>query len=880
MAKRKKQEQSSGPIKLIPIPGGRYEQFLHRKRQKEIRQIPKDSYDYLTTLVDINGSVNIEDMSEVGVGDYTLSKGLIHAMNMNVGRQIPWIEDGLKSVERRALYAMWVGGYYGNKSIKVASVVGAMIEKYYPHGDRAPADTIYRLGRSKTMMLPYVRPKGNYGNMQDLEPAASRYAEASLSDYARDCFFGDIGPRRPLYDERDTYEYTSKEPIYLISRYPNILMQWNLGIGKGAASWLGAFNSIELMKATLDLMKDPNAVIDIYPDAPVPVNIVNKDELAGCFDRAKFKVMMRAPYHTIVDQRRSGNKIEDKLAIVFTALPLGVVGNQIADEITRIKKDEAKKASKRLPEVLNVEIAVDDVSPGGIEIIVEYERGYDPHVLAEKLYKSTSLGKTIGVNYNLIIDNMPVVKTPREILLIWINQRYDQKRRYFHQLVIQSAIDRATYDALVMVLSTSDATDKAIALIRKSKDKTAAIEALQKAFSMTNFQARQVIKIPLGNLSKMSITEVIQKRDEAIKSYKHYRKMLSDDGSIQKAVYDEVVAGMKKYGKPRVANLMNLESEGVGSDTDTKYLIYNSEYYFCVDKPEDLPGIIDSLNNTYQMVQVQNSDNVLVFTRAGKLKILNGYAFNLTDTGIAVSTLGIKDIASIVNGNPTREYMDLVMVTEQGYGKRISFAEATKSVKSSVINLSTGDSLAAVIPVKTNNHPDSIIGMIQGDKMYYLRLDSFPVYKRASAGNRLIKGVKDLQITGAVYFDATDGSNYMLIYGESGYIKLLDMAFLSFAKRGNNSVSLQGKKIIGAALIHGKPKALSNHDPEADTRSEFDDSVMLYWGKGKLEINLQIGKTVLFKAATGETQKFKMSTSIGSPVKVLKVSKNEWYHIQ
>ena len=412
MAKKEK-----GFLTLRPIPGGPFDQFA-RERAGQAEKLPKDSNTYLYNLVDIYGSEEIANMSEVGIGDYVYNKGIVHAMNMNVGRNIPWIEDGLKSVERRVLFIMFKDGLWGKKKSKVATIVGDMISYVYPHGDAAPAETIYRLGRSRSMMIPYIQELSNFGNMQDLKPAASRYADASLSAYAYDCFFSEIGPRRPLYDERDNYAYSGKEPIFLTSRFPNILMQWNLGIGKGAMSWLGAFNSSDLFKATLTLMDDPTAKIDIYPDTPVPLEITNKSELRGCFDREQFKVKMRAPYHVEVDQRPNGSKVEDKHTIVFTALPLGVNGNQIRDEVTALKKAEEKKANKKFGEVVNIEVAVDDEAPGGIRVIVEYVRGYDPHVLAEKLFKATSLGKTVGVKYNLIFNNQPEVHTPREILQI------------------------------------------------------------------------------------------------------------------------------------------------------------------------------------------------------------------------------------------------------------------------------------------------------------------------------------------------------------------------------------------------------------------------------------------------------------------------------
>ena len=174
---KKKREGSGEFVELVPIAGGPYDRW---RRERDATRIPKDSDDYLSRLVDIYGSDNIMNMSVVPIGDYCYNNGLLFAMNMNVGRSIPWIEDGLKSVERRAIYVAYKKGLYGSKSTKVASLVGAMIEMVYPHGDQSAADTIYRLGRSKTMMIPYIQEKGNYGNMSDMKPAAARYAEAEI----------------------------------------------------------------------------------------------------------------------------------------------------------------------------------------------------------------------------------------------------------------------------------------------------------------------------------------------------------------------------------------------------------------------------------------------------------------------------------------------------------------------------------------------------------------------------------------------------------------------------------------------------------------------------------------------------------------------------
>lgn len=868
MASDKKYRDEEGFLRLKPKPRGPYAQWLEERRNS-LFKIPKDSDVFLYNMVDIYGSDNIMNGSVIEIGDYSFNKGIIHAANMNVGRSIPWCEDGLKSVERRVLYVMHKRGYYGRKTAKVASVVGAMIEMVYPHGDAAPASTIFRLGRHRSMMLPYVQELSNYGNMQDLEPAAARYADCALTNYAMDCFFSEIGPRKPLYDEKDSYNFHDKEPIYLTSRYPNILMQWNLGIGKGAMSWLGAFNSTDLFKATLTLMDNPEAKIDIYPDAPVPIEIINKGELKGCFDQDSFKVKMRAPYYVETDQRRNGARIENKYTIVFTALPLGVTGDQVAKEIADIKLEDAKKGAKRLPEILNVEVVADDVSDGGIRIIVEYEHGYDPNALAEKLFKSTSLAKTIGVKYNLIFENKPDVRSPREILLMWINQRYDQKRRYYTQMVLKAARDKAMYEALGILAGSKENQDKAINIIRSSNGPDESIPKLRKAFDLTEFQARCILNYRLSGLQKLDIKDTLEKRKAAIEDYKYYRKLLVSEGAIKEAVREELLDGLKKYGRQRMAKLKNLKSVDAADPNRYKYLFYNENMYFCTD---DLSEFMltngAKLDYSYKLLRLRNSDPVIVFDKSGAMRSLTGYAFSNSDHGISMASLGVLGTVGIMLADPGKDYDSVVLVTTKGYGKIMDLAEVTRVNKGRAITLADEDTLAAVVPVKSDYHPDSMIGMVSGDRMFYLRIVDFPRYKRASAGNRMVKATKEpVAITRAFAIDATDDADYLLIYGESGYVKVVDTQYLAFSKRGNNILSMGGKNVYGAVVAH-----------VAETKLE-----LLAQSKDKIvsrKAVVTVGKTLEFKLDNSGVQKLRLGTTVAAPVKLLKLGKNDWYQLQ
>jgi hypothetical protein len=79
--------------------------------------------------------VNIEEQMKTAYIDYSMS--------VIVGRALPDVRDGFKPVHRRVLYAMSELGNTSNKAYKKsARIVGEVIGKYHPHGDKSIYDTL------------------------------------------------------------------------------------------------------------------------------------------------------------------------------------------------------------------------------------------------------------------------------------------------------------------------------------------------------------------------------------------------------------------------------------------------------------------------------------------------------------------------------------------------------------------------------------------------------------------------------------------------------------------------------------------------------------------------------------------------------------------
>ena len=286
--------------------------------------------------------------------------------------------------------------------------------------------------------------------------------------------------------------------------------------------------------------------------------------------------------------------------------------------------------------------------------------------------------------------------------------------------------------------------------------------------------------------------------------------------------------------------------------------------YFCTDDLKDYTfanGM--GLDYTYRMLKIRNSDPVIVFDKNGSVRALTGYAFSPNDYGISMATIGVLGTTCIM---PLENDKDsVIMVTSQGYGKIMDMSEVTRA-KGRAMTLNEGDTLTTVIPINHDYNPDSLVCLTSGDKMFYLRVVDFPRYKRASAGNRMVKSAKyDINITGGTFIDGD--SQYLMIYGESGYGKIMDVQYLGFAKRGNNVVGLNGKRVDGAIGVASSDKNLTKIEVYAMNK----DRVAHRDGE------IQVDKAVMLSMDNGTSTKFKVGTSMAQPTKLLRLNKNDWY---
>src|SRR5262245_66325302 len=112
----------------------------------------------------------------------TAERYLSYALSVITSRALPDVRDGLKPVQRRILYTMYVDMNLvpGGRFRKCAAVVGEVMGKYHPHGDVAIYDALVRMAQDFSLRVPLIEGHGNFGSLDGDPPAAFRYTECRL----------------------------------------------------------------------------------------------------------------------------------------------------------------------------------------------------------------------------------------------------------------------------------------------------------------------------------------------------------------------------------------------------------------------------------------------------------------------------------------------------------------------------------------------------------------------------------------------------------------------------------------------------------------------------------------------------------------------------
>ena len=201
-----------------------------------------------------------DKIKEVMLKEEMESSYIDYAMSVVIGRAIPDVRDGLKVVHRRIIYAMTDNGYFFNRPhVKSARTVGEVLGKYHPHGDMAVYNSLVRMGQDFSLRYPLIDPQGNFGSIDGDPPAAMRYTESRLSQIANE-IIEDLDSE--TVDFEPNFDESLKEPTFMPSKLPNMLINGTKGIAVGMATSMPPHNLSEICDGISATIDDPDISLE------------------------------------------------------------------------------------------------------------------------------------------------------------------------------------------------------------------------------------------------------------------------------------------------------------------------------------------------------------------------------------------------------------------------------------------------------------------------------------------------------------------------------------------------------------------------------------------------------------------------------------------
>lgn len=784
--------------------------------------------------------LNIEDVDILSSTEESMK---IYGANVNILRNVPLLVDGLKPVERRALFTMFdsIKCNYNKPFNKVANIVGRTMSEYHPHGDTAIYDTVVRMAQPWSNIQPTVEGQGNFGSPSGEVAGASRYIEARLSKFAYKCFFEDFD--LDAIDTTMNYLGTHEEPIYLPSRYPNILINNVFGIGYGLATSIPSFNLEEVFRLTIKMLRgeEINPLTDyLIPEPASNATVIDEGQFQDICSTGNGKFKTRAT--TKLDKVNN--------VITITSLPPMVKMSKVMEDINN------EIDANRLHGLIDIrDQSMDDF----IELELHFKKEIDLDLMVEKLMKVTDLEKTVSVKFVLIDDFKPRAFNLYTVISMWIDFRIEIKTRLINRKLVKLYERVHILDILLFILNKDNA-EKTLALVKKANSKKEIIDGLIKLYNIDSLKAKTVAEMRLYGFSKEARKSYEEEHKACNKEIDSLLKILKGN-NIKEEIIAELEEGIELFGHPRKSKIIKAKTNEV-IVKDTEHLIVVTDNGYIKKLPRDVKniGYIDQGDFPRFIMFYNNTSEMLIFDSMGKINripisdipnsILSKPGSKLSDF-VTIS----GRITSIIP-KPTNKALQILkdkrdeecyftLITRQGIIKKSKASIFTSVQKgSTVINVNDNDSLK---DVQLLTGDKNILVYTKKGRCGMFPSSEIPVTGRMSKGVISISLEQDDEIIG---FDiVNDQDKYLIICTEKGIIKKISLSSLPLTGRNKDSlilIKLQDNDTIFKVLCCDDTSRLKVFQPSGSTdvmSSDILESTRL--SKGKKVIGVRRGDDIV-----------------------------------
>lgn len=425
-------------------------------------------------------------------------------------RAVADVRDGLKPVHRKIVYEMLDSKLTSkNRPAKVSKIVGQVMGKYHPHGDKAIAGALVTLSTWWKNPLGVIHVKGNNGSIFGDSAADARYIEAKLTP------LGDLygeNLKKGVVDFVPNYDDTESMPTILPAQLPYLLINGSFGIAVGIAGYIPPHNPHEVLSAFIKYARNPKTktkeLMKIMPgpDFPSAGRIINQDDLLGIYETGEGNIRVQG--------RIRYNKKTHTLHIYELPYTLSGSMDTLIAELAKGTL-ETKQKGKRIPPKLHLINAVEDNSgKDGIDIKLTLVKGADPEEAMKLVFAKTRMESTLRFSF-LALNNRRLKQYSLKSYFKEYMEFQDEIVQKEHAVKLAELERRMNVVQGLLLLQVY--IDEVVASAKASKSKAELIEVLTtgkvldvpkkyhktiKSFRFNQEQAEHIASIPIYKLSQ------------------------------------------------------------------------------------------------------------------------------------------------------------------------------------------------------------------------------------------------------------------------------------------------------------------------------------------------------------------------------------------
>ena len=737
-----------------------------------------------------NEELEQQKIHDIGIKKEMERAYLAYSMSVIVGRALPDVRDGLKPVHRRILYTMYQNNLLPDRPYhKCADTVGNVLGSYHPHGDASVYDALVRLAQDFSMRYPLVDGQGNFGSVDGDPPAAYRYTEARMSKISTE-MLTDI--EKETVDFMNNYDDRLQEPVYLPSRFPNLLVNGSTGIAVGMATNIPPHNLREVIDGMCYMIDHPDCTLEELmgfiqgPDFPTGGIIMGKSGIRAAYATGRGRIYLRA--RAEIEEEKNG-----KYRILVTELPYQV--NKAA--LVKTIADMAKE--KRIEGIAYV---TDHSDRNGMCIVIDVKKDASPQIVLNQLYSMTQMQVTFGVIMLAIADGQPKTLTLKEILHDYIAFQENVITRRT-QYDLRKARERM--HILEGLLIALDFIDEVIAIVRSSKSVPEAKNALMERFGLDDIQASAIVAMRLGQLTGLEREKINAEAGDLRAKIADYEDIIASEPRRLEIIKTEATEIRNKYGDERKTVI-----ESVSGEVDIEDLIPMEQCVLTLSnlgyakrQPVDAFSVqrrgghgIKGMSHreedgTREMFVCSSHDYVLFFSNRGRVYRLKCYEIpegSRTSRGTNLVNLlpieGEERITSMIRVSEFGEDQYLSMITREGIIKRTRLCAYDTARKGGLIaiDLDDGDELCWV---RCTGGEDELLAATRGGMAIRIRESDVRVVGRTARGVKLMELADGDCIAGVAVIDP---ARRVMTVSETGYGRVSDIDDYRLQNRGGKGL--------------------------------------------------------------------------------------------